>query len=311
MRRFSGLLLTTIVLLVAGLFLYACSASKLNDFLMQREGGELSAEPVFQKKFSGTSMSRQQLVQLLDMSLDSSSPDKYGDIVFRERSVPRGKFPVVFSHKTHRMRYTCRVCHVELEFSMNQGDTGITREDNLDGRFCGACHNGDIAFDVKSACDSCHIKADKDDDYTPKTFASASLPAQEYGDGVNWVEAMRRGVIAPRNSIYDEEVESMPLPSHLERPMLWTTRVPRTLVHFSHVDHIKWLDCANCHPDTFNIERMGTVAFDKEKILYGMFCGSCHMTVAFPMNGCSRCHGQLKDRVQLPPTAIKSGKMTR
>ena len=296
MSRFSGLILTTVVLLFAGLFLYACSSSSLNDFLLQREKGEQSSETVFQKKFSGTSMSRQQLVQLLEMSLYRSSPDKYGDVVFRERSVPRGKNPVVFSHQRHRVRFTCRVCHVELEFSMTKGDSGITREDYLEGRFCGACHDGKIAFDVNSSCDSCHIKVDKNGNYATKSVASVSLPSQKYGDGINWVEAMRTGVIAPRNSIYDESVQSMPLPSHLERPLRWTTRDPRTLVHFSHVEHIRWLDCSNCHPDMFNIERMGTVAFDKEKILYGMFCGSCHMTVAFPMNGCSRCHERLKDR---------------
>lgn len=297
MSRFSGLILTTVVLLVAGLFLYACSSRSLNDFLLQREGSELSSSgPVFQKKFSGAAMSQEKLVHLFEMSLYRSSPEKYGDVVFRERSVPRGKYPVVFSHTTHRVRFTCRVCHVELEFSMNKGDSGITREDYLDGRFCGACHNGKIAFDVNSACNFCHIKVDTNGNYATKKNSSVSLPPQNYGDGINWVEAMQTGVIAPHNSLYEESVESMPLPSHLERSMRWTTRDPRTMVHFSHVEHIRWLDCATCHPDLFNIERMGTVAFDKEKILYGMYCGSCHMTVAFPMNGCSRCHDRLKDR---------------
>ncbi len=296
MSRFSGLMRTTAVLLFAGLFFYACSSSSLNDFLLQTEKGDLSSEPVYQKKFSGTSISQTKLAQLLEMSLYRSSPEKYGDIVFRKRSVPQGKYPVVFSHRTHRVRYTCRVCHLELEFSMKPGDSGITREDCLAGRFCGACHNGEIAFDVKSSCDSCHIKIDKNGNYATKNVASARLPPQKYGDGVNWVEAMRKGLIAPKKSIYEESVQSMSLPSHLERSMRWTTRDPRTLVHFSHVEHIRWLDCSNCHPDMFNIERMGTVAFDKEKILYGMFCGSCHMTVAFPLNGCSRCHESLKDR---------------
>jgi c(7)-type cytochrome triheme protein len=88
----------------------------------------------------------------------------------------------------------------------------------------------------------------------------------------------------------------MPLPEHLELPMRWTTRSPRTLVNFPHKEHTQWLDCANCHPDLFTTKQMGTVEFDKEKNLYGMYCGACHMKVAFPMNACSRCHPGQKDR---------------
>jgi hypothetical protein len=29
--------------------------------------------------------------------------------------------------------------------------------------------------------------------------------------------------------------------------------------------------------------------------LAGEFCGVCHMTVAFPMNDCKRCHPAMKE----------------
>ena len=32
----------------------------------------------------------------------------------------------------------------------------MTMKDMEDGQFCGACHDGDTAFSVKEACDSCH-----------------------------------------------------------------------------------------------------------------------------------------------------------
>lgn len=299
--------LSCLLVLLCGFSLSSCGNNQMgnfNRFLVGKEAEEQISGPIFQKNYSSSSLSRFELDNLLNMSLYTGSPEKYGDIVFRERTSRRHVDPVVFSHRTHRIRFNCRVCHIELEFSMKRGETGITREDYLAGMYCGACHNGEIAFSVKYSCNACHVKLDKDGNYEAKNDAllnSSHLPAQDYGDGVNWVKLMESGEIAPRNSIYQEYApQSMPLPDHLDPPLRWNTREPRTLVNFPHVAHIQWLDCANCHPDIFTIEQMGTMEFDKEKNLYGMFCGTCHMTVAFPMNGCSRCHPDQRDRKHPP-----------
>ena len=58
------------------------------------------------------------------------------------RAVPAGMEPVGFDHWRHRARYTCRVCHVDVGFAMNVGDTGISSETNRAGFHCGACHDG-------------------------------------------------------------------------------------------------------------------------------------------------------------------------
>ena len=71
---------------------------------------------------------------------------KYGTVIMRVKSKKAGLPPVVFAHWSHRARYTCRVCHLELGFSMRAGDTGITRYQYLNGKYCGACHNGVVAF---------------------------------------------------------------------------------------------------------------------------------------------------------------------
>ncbi|MCB2181564.1 MAG: hypothetical protein KQH63_06035 [Desulfobulbaceae bacterium] len=282
--------------------LSGCSDNQMGNFNRFLANKELTEPvgPIFQKQYTTASLPRAQLDNLLDMALYTGPPETYGDVIFRERSAQHRVDPVVFSHQSHRKEFTCRVCHIELEFSMKRGETGITREDYLDGLYCGACHNGDIAFSVKYSCNLCHVKIDEGEkgrNTTRSSSVGGGMPAQDYGDGINWVEAMENGVIAPRDTIYSEEApESMPLPEHLKDPLRWTTRSPRTTVYFPHVTHIKWLDCANCHPDIFTIEKMGTMEFDKEKNLYGMFCGTCHMTVAFPMNGCSRCHPGQRDR---------------
>ncbi|MCF8056942.1 MAG: hypothetical protein K9K37_09925 [Desulfocapsa sp.] len=279
---------------------FGCSGDSQISFdnFLSRTAPTDQGGPVYRKTYNTASVSRTELSALLDMSLYQGDPERYGDLVFHDRSVKNNMDPVVFSHRIHRAQFTCRVCHLELEFSMKKGESGITREDYLDGRYCGACHNGEIAFHVNYACNLCHVPVDDEGQYKSNNIAVNTKSEQKYGDGVNWVEAIQSGVITPRNSLesLEDSASSMPLPEHLKKDMRWTTRVPRVQVHFSHEVHIKWLDCANCHPDIFTVEQMGTVAFDKEKILYGMYCGTCHMTVAFPINGCSRCHPSQKDR---------------
>ncbi len=41
---------------------------------------------------------------------------EYGDVVMGKASMEIG-LPVIFRHWTHRDKYTCRLCHVDLEFS--------------------------------------------------------------------------------------------------------------------------------------------------------------------------------------------------
>ncbi len=255
--------------------------------------------PIHQKKYDKPAMERTKLFDLLEMAVYRGPPGQYGDLVMRGKSEKKGMAPVAFSHRTHRVNYTCRVCHLELEFSMKKGETGITREDYLNGRFCGACHNGQIAFSVTQTCDLCHVSQDKGSSSSASAMhevAVSGLPKTDYGDHVNWVQAIETGAIRPKNTLETEKpVKMMPLPAHLERPLRWSTNVSGIVVAFPHKAHTEWLDCANCHTSIFEIKNMGTVAFDKEKNLYGMYCGTCHMTVAFPMNGCSRCHPNHKD----------------
>jgi len=43
-------------------------------------------------------------------------PELYGDVVMDRGSSKVGALGVAFSHWSHRIRYTCRVCHTELDF---------------------------------------------------------------------------------------------------------------------------------------------------------------------------------------------------
>ena len=251
------------------------------------------ANPIRSKHYSGAPLSHNELSNLLDMATYNGSPDKYGELTMRVENSKSKINHVVFSHLIHRAKYSCRVCHLELEFSMKSGTSDITMEDNRDGRFCGACHDGVTAFSTEFSCNLCHVVPSKGVAFASSEYEHLveALPGQDFGDKIDWVAAVKEGSIKPAWSLYEDTKEaSMPLPEHLKKPMQWYTNVPRVHVSFSHLDHTLWLDCANCHPDIFKIESFGTEEFDKEKNLYGLYCGMCHMNVAFPMNACGRCH---------------------
>ncbi len=80
---------------------------------------------------------------------------EYGDVVINNYSDDAGMRPAVFPHWFHRVRFRCKVCHADLGFKFQAGGNDITMLKIIDGEYCGACHNGDIAWSVEN-CDLCH-----------------------------------------------------------------------------------------------------------------------------------------------------------
>ena len=80
---------------------------------------------------------------------------EYGDIVINNYSDKAGMRPVIFPHWFHRIRFRCKVCHADLGFKFKAGGNQISMLKIIDGEFCGACHNGDIAWPVVQ-CNLCH-----------------------------------------------------------------------------------------------------------------------------------------------------------
>lgn len=80
---------------------------------------------------------------------------EYADVVINRQAEKNGMRPVVFPHWFHRIRFRCKVCHAELGFNMRAGSNPITMTAIIEGKFCGACHNNDIAWSPEN-CDLCH-----------------------------------------------------------------------------------------------------------------------------------------------------------
>ena len=80
---------------------------------------------------------------------------EYGDVVINNYSDAAGMRPVVFPHWFHRVRFRCKVCHADLGFQFKAGGNQINMLKIIDGQFCGACHNGELAWSVEN-CNLCH-----------------------------------------------------------------------------------------------------------------------------------------------------------
>ena len=80
---------------------------------------------------------------------------EYGDIVINNFSDGAGMRPAVFPHWFHRIRYTCKVCHADLGFKFQAGGNQINMLRITEGEFCGACHNGTVAWSAEN-CNLCH-----------------------------------------------------------------------------------------------------------------------------------------------------------
>lgn len=216
--------------------------------------------------------------------------DYYGNILINRTSQAKGVKPVVFSHWIHRRAYTCRVCHSELDFNMKVNTTEITEAASRAGKFCGACHNGRTAFRHAGNCDKCHTGDISSGRERYEEFMTKPFPFNQYGNGIDWVESKRRGLIKPADYLKKKSTD-IPFEKTLFLETEWSIVTPSI---FPHKAHIEWLECGSCHPELFNIKKKSTANLNMRTILQGQFCGVCHLNVAFPMDDCKRCHPQMK-----------------
>ncbi len=223
-------------------------------------------------------------------------PAEYGTEIIDNASTRNGIAAVAFPHWVHRVRYTCRLCHVDIGFAMTAGATGITEEDNRHGMYCGTCHNGKIAFpweetasgSTKKNCERCHSVgmnvAMKNDFYALRE----KMPRQRFGNGIDWLKAEEGGLI--------ELIDTLPGVS-FQRPKLQdpsdeelvAREINMPTIIFSHKKHAVEAGCELCHPQIFPIKK-GATTYSMQDIFDGKYCGACHGKVSFPNADCQRCH---------------------
>lgn len=221
---------------------------------------------------------------------------QFGDVTMQQTSSESKNGPVVFRHWTHRDKFSCRLCHVDLEFAQVAGETEIYEEDNQAGRFCGACHNGKIAF-TRKKCTSCHAKDTRDIKQQAKQarkefFAfQKTMPRSMYGNKIDWMQAESKQLIILKDSLPGYSFPQQAQVSNMRDEPLDPSLPGLPNIIFSHSKHVTWNGCGMCHPTPFALEN-GKTGITMKEIIDGELCGRCHGTVAFPINDCSLCHSK-------------------
>jgi c(7)-type cytochrome triheme protein len=218
------------------------------------------------------------------------SPDVYGSMILDSYSGGERTMPaVVFPHWLHRTKFTCKVCHNDIGFPMQAGSTDIKMSDIFAGKYCGQCHNGEVAF-APTTCNRCHSLGEVVQENSDIKEVLKDLPKSEFGNMVNWVKALEEGHIVPKASM-DGKEEMFVLDKDIELPV--TKFLPRPPdVLYPHKAHTEWLHCGSCHPKVFNMKAGGNPDMSMLKIISGRYCGVCHGKVAFPLENCFSCHSQ-------------------
>lgn len=215
----------------------------------------------------------------------SVPPHEYGNVIMK-RYTGEGQpiRAVIFPHWLHRTRFVCKVCHLDLGFKMKSGANDIKMGDMFEGKWCGACHNGTVAF-AATECDRCHsdgISVKENRNFYEET---KNFPSDGHGNNINWVKAIDEGKFKPQTSLQgNEEMISMDLDVKM---VLKEPTMPD--IQYPHKPHTQILGCDNCHPNIFK-QQAGANPVTMNRIFGGESCGVCHGRVAFPFEDCFRCH---------------------
>ncbi len=188
---------------------------------------------------------------------------------------------------------------------MQAGQTDITALDNMQGYYCGTCHNGQMVVGNRKVfescrdqmnprnqkrCEKCHAMGKKAErDYDFRTF-TRDLPKGRFGNGVDWEKAEDTGKLKPIDFIEGISIKRQPLTAQKDFGLDAESGMPNII--FSHAKHTVWNGCELCHPDIFIGVKKGMTRYSMVDIYEGKFCGACHVTVAFPLTDCQRCHAQ-------------------
>ncbi len=132
----------------------------------------------------------------------------------------------------------------------------------------------------------------------PPKEAFQGLPTSRFGNYVDWVKAIDKGLLNPRWEKTNPEAEPFVMDMDIVRPV--KASVPDVI--FPHRQHTEWLACSNCHPAIF-VPQAGANQISMSAILLGQKCGVCHGKVSFPVETktCKKCHSKPKPANWKPP----------
>ena len=94
---------------------------------------------------------------ILSIAVPGMAAEEHGGEIFYTEPVNT----VLFSHKLHveQRELSCDLCHArnfDMQALKAQGNPDFTMKSLMEGKYCGACHNGTMAFASNTRCAGCH-----------------------------------------------------------------------------------------------------------------------------------------------------------
>jgi c(7)-type cytochrome triheme protein len=235
-------------------------------------------------------------------------PYEYGRAIM---TVPANEKPtmpdVKFDHWLHRAKFTCRLCHVDIGFAMKTNGSSVKQEDIAAGYYCGVCHNGKPGHDgkavfracenkysqddVRARCKRCHSVGEKIEPAYNFAKFTEGLPKARFGNGVDWEQAEISGLVKPVDYIEGTSFKRQAIKDPKDLDLISGVKGMPEII-FSHKKHTTWNGCEGCHPEIFKGVKQGSTTYSMLENYDGKYCGQCHLTVAFPMTDCQRCHSK-------------------
>lgn len=229
-------------------------------------------------------------------------PEYFGTVILNNYSHKAGVSPVVFDHWLHRAKFTCRLCHIDLGFAMKAEETEIRAVDNINGYYCGSCHDGRRELDGKKIFAACAVKYTEEEgnrcgrchsrgkagkrQYDYQSFTE-NLPRLQ-GNLIDWEKAEAEGKIELTDFLEGISYKREAIKAQEDFSIEVATWASDVI--FSHRKHTVWNGCEVCHPMIFASSKKGTVKYSMFQIMEGEYCGVCHVSVAFSVWLCSKCH---------------------
>lgn len=242
--------------------------------------------------------------------LELKKEEVLGNFVMKEhfkQIETAGLSPVLYPHWLHRIWFQCKVCHDDI-FAMKRSANNISQANIVQGKQCGICHNGKMAFSANEQCEKCHIAGKPEGktlydagsiDYEKiKAVASRlggvwnsenlpgkTIPLDKF-KSIDWLELKKRNVFttaAPSAINTDNAVR--------DNKILFEPDADIKSVLFDHKSHSSSIKCATCHPAVFK-EELGVNEVKRVNMSRNESCGLCHGhgAVSFGFSLCDQCH---------------------
>ena len=224
---------------------------------------------------------------------------------------------VAFPHATHFDMLSCDECHPDI-FMAKANSNKVGMEKMREGESCGACHDGDTAFNVTEDCTTCHLSGlDYKKDVAIKStiwtivFSHAVhteiFSCEECHTGIfrakansNQVGMQRMEAGESCGACHDGDtafsVKEDCMTCHNKSADIAIQANDFGSVPFSHTVHTKKFACDECHPAIFKT-KANSNKVGMQKMETGASCGTCHDgSTAFGVKSdCSNCHQGAKD----------------